>query len=77
MNAESDSRALSAIEDLMQLLQLAEGTAQRNRWDRGVWAIAALAAIGITAAGLALVLLPVAFFAVWCLDALHSVKLIE
>jgi len=29
MNAESDSRALSAIEDLVHLLQLAEGAAQR------------------------------------------------
>jgi uncharacterized protein (DUF2342 family) len=29
MNPESDSRALSAIEDLLQLLQLAEGAAQR------------------------------------------------
>jgi hypothetical protein len=41
------------------------------------WAIAALAAIGIVAAGFALVLLPVAFLAVWCLDALHSVNLID
>lgn len=38
------------------------------------WSIAALAAIGIVAAAFALVLLPVAFFAVWCLDALHVVK---
>jgi hypothetical protein len=38
------------------------------------WAVAALAAIGIVAAGFAFVLLPVAFFAVWCLDALHVVK---
>jgi uncharacterized protein (DUF2342 family) len=29
MKADSDSRALSAIEDLVQLLQLAEGAAQR------------------------------------------------
>jgi hypothetical protein len=29
MNAESDSRVLGAIEDLVQLLQLAEGAAQR------------------------------------------------
>ncbi len=29
MNAESDSRALSAIEDLVHLLQLAESAAQR------------------------------------------------
>jgi hypothetical protein len=41
------------------------------------WAIAALAAIGIVAAGFALVVLPVVFLAVWCLDALHSVKLID
>ena len=41
------------------------------------WAIAALAAIGIVAAGLALVLVPVAFFAVWCLGALNAVKPIE
>ena len=38
------------------------------------WAIAALAAIGIVAAGLALVLLPVVFFAVGCLNALNSVN---
>jgi hypothetical protein len=41
------------------------------------WSIAALAAIGIVAAAFALVLLPVAFFAVWCLDALHVVKPID
>ncbi|HYR34905.1 MAG TPA: hypothetical protein VEQ87_11480 [Burkholderiales bacterium] len=41
------------------------------------WAIAALAAIGIVAAGLALIVLPVAFLAVWCLDALYSIKPIE
>jgi len=29
MNAEADSRALSAIDDLAQLLQLAESAAQR------------------------------------------------
>jgi hypothetical protein len=41
------------------------------------WAVAALAAIGIVAASLALVLLPVVFFAIWCLGALHAVKLID
>jgi len=41
------------------------------------WAIAALAAIGIVAAGLALILLPAVFLAVWSLEALHSIKLID
>jgi hypothetical protein len=41
------------------------------------WAIAALAAIGLVAAAFALVLLPAVFFAVWCLDALHSANLID
>jgi hypothetical protein len=41
------------------------------------WAVAALAALGIVAASLALVLLPVVFFAIWCLGALHAVKLID
>jgi hypothetical protein len=41
------------------------------------WSIAALAAIGIVAAAFALVLLPVTFLAVWCLDALHFVKPID
>ena len=41
------------------------------------WAFAALAAIGIVAAAFALVLLPVAFFAVWCLDALNAIKPID
>jgi hypothetical protein len=41
------------------------------------WAIAALAAIGIIAAGFVLVLLPAAFLAVWCLDALHALKPIK
>ena len=41
------------------------------------WAIAALAAIGLVAAAFALVLLPAVLFAVWCLDALHSVNLID
>jgi hypothetical protein len=41
------------------------------------WAIAALAAIGIVAAGFALILLPLVFLAVWCLEALHAVKLID
>jgi hypothetical protein len=41
------------------------------------WAIASLAAIGIVAAGFALVLLPVVFFAVWSLNALNAVKPID
>jgi hypothetical protein len=41
------------------------------------WAVAALAAIGIVAAGFALILLPLVFLAVWCLEALHAVKLID
>jgi len=41
------------------------------------WAIAALAAIGLVAAGFALVLVPVVFLAVWCLEALHSINLID
>ena len=41
------------------------------------WAIASLVAIGVVAAACALVLLPVAFFGAWCLDALNAVKPIK
>jgi len=41
------------------------------------WAIAALSAIGIVAAGFALVLLPVVFVAVGCLNALNAVKPVD
>lgn len=41
------------------------------------WNMAVLAAIGIAAAMLALVLVPAAFVAIWCLEALHFFKPID
>jgi hypothetical protein len=41
------------------------------------WAIAALAAIGIVAAAFALILVPAAFVAIWCLEALQFFKPVD
>jgi hypothetical protein len=41
------------------------------------WKIAVLATIAIVAAGLAFLLVPVAFVVIWCLEALHFLKLID
>jgi|GraSoiStandDraft_11_1057310.scaffolds.fasta_scaffold23239_3 hypothetical protein len=41
------------------------------------WAIASLAPFFIVAAGFALVVVPAVFFGIWCLEALHFLKLID